>query len=124
MSLRASACGCVAISYKTRQCKTKEDNIMEYNYYVYIITNTNNKVLYTGFTNDLNRRMFEHKNKLIKGFSFKYNLTKLVYYEHTSDSQSAINREKQIKSWSRIKRNKLIESINANWKDLFNDFVN
>jgi putative endonuclease len=70
-------------------------------YYVYILTNKSNKVLYTGVTNNLARRMFEHKNKLVEGFTKKYNLTKLVYYEIASNVESAIIREKQIKNWHR-----------------------
>ncbi len=70
-------------------------------YYVYIITNKSNKVLYVGVTNNLKRRMFEHKNKLAEGFSMKYNLNKLVYYEMTDDVQSALAREKQLKNWHR-----------------------
>ena len=89
-----------------------------HNYYVYIAANKNNKVIYTGMTNDIMRRMYEHKNKLIEGFTKKYNITKLVYYEYTTDVNSAIRREKQIKKWRREKKNHLIETINPNWKDL------
>ena len=73
-------------------------------YYVYILTNKNNKVIYTGITNDIKRRIYEHKNKLVKGFSSKYNLRKLVYFEDTNDVNSAITREKQIKGWLRKKK--------------------
>ena len=76
------------------------------------------KTLYTGVTNDLIRRVYEHKNHLVKGFTDKYNITKLVYYEATNDVKSAIEREKQIKGWLRIKKINLIESINPEWKDL------
>jgi putative endonuclease len=75
-------------------------------------------VLYTGVTNDIARRAYEHRNKLIKGFSSKYNLTKLVYVEHTNDVYSAIAREKQIKGFLRSKKIKLIESMNPKWEDL------
>jgi putative endonuclease len=88
------------------------------NYYVYIMTNKNNSVLYTGVTNDLMRRVYEHKNKLITGFTSKYNISKLVYYEITNNINSAIIREKKIKAGSRIKKIELIESINKNWNDL------
>jgi len=91
-------------------------------YYVYIMSNWNNKVIYTGVTNDLERRIYEHKNKLIKGFTSKYNINKLVYYDYTNDIVSAISREKEIKGWSREKKNKLIESINLEWKDLSETF--
>ena len=86
-------------------------------YYVYILTN-NSKTLYTGVTNNLIRRIYEHKNKFVEGFSKKYNLTKLVYYEISEDVRSAIAREKQIKGWLRSKKIKLIESMNPEWKDL------
>lgn len=88
------------------------------NYYVYLLTNWNNKVIYTGVTNDLNRRIYEHKNKLIEGFSQKYNLTKLVYFEETQDIKAAIAREKEIKKWRREKKNMLVNKINPNWQDL------
>ena len=91
-------------------------------YYVYIMTNKNNNVLYTGVTNDLQRRVYEHKNKLIGGFTEKYNINKLVYFEETSDIESAISREKQIKSGSRQKKNDLINSINDKWDDLSEDW--
>jgi putative endonuclease len=87
------------------------------NYYVYIMTN-NSKTLYTGMTNDLTRRVYEHKQKLIPGFTQKYNITKLVYFEETSDVNAAILREKQIKGWLREKKITLIESMNPEWKDL------
>ncbi|MBQ9148393.1 MAG: GIY-YIG nuclease family protein [Oscillospiraceae bacterium] len=89
-------------------------------YYVYILTNTHKTVLYTGVTNDLVRRVYEHKNHLDKGsFTARYNVEKLVYYEVTSDVEAAIEREKQIKGWSRKHKNKLIESKNPNWTDLY-----
>lgn len=91
-------------------------------YYVYIIA-SKTKVLYTGVTNDLKRRIFEHKNELVKGFSSKYKAKKLVYYEITSDVQSAIAREKQIKGLKREKKIKLIENMNPEWKDLYNDII-
>jgi len=91
-------------------------------YYVYILTNKTNRVLYTGVTNDLIRRMFEHKNKLVEGFSKKYNLTKLVYYDLTSDVKSAIKREKQLKNWHRGWKINLINQFNTEWKDLSEEF--
>jgi len=91
-------------------------------YYVYILTNKSNKVLYTGVTNNLIRRMFEHKNKLVEGFTEMYNLTKLVYYEVTSDVESAIKREKQLKIWHRNCKINLITQINPEWKDLGEGF--
>ncbi len=91
---------------------------MTKDYTVYLITNWNNKVLYVGVTNDLVRRIFEHKNKLVKGFTTKYNVNKLVYFESTTDVKSAISREKEIKGWRREKKNKLIEEVNPNWDKL------
>jgi putative endonuclease len=89
----------------------------ERTYYVYLLTNWNNKVLYVGVTNDLRRRMFEHKNKLIKGFTEKYNLNKLVYFEETEDVIAAISREKEIKKWRREKKNQLVKRINPVWEE-------
>ena len=91
-------------------------------YYVYIITNKRNTVLYVGVTNDLKRRMYEHKNKLIEGFSKKYNLSKLVYFEQTNDIYKAINREKQLKKWRREKKEWLINQMNPQWDDLSKDW--
>jgi putative endonuclease len=94
-----------------------EEGKLARQYYVYILTN-NSKTLYTGVTNNLPRRIYEHKNKLVEGFTKKYNLTKLVYYEISEDVRSAIAREKQIKGWLRSKKINLIESTNPEWKDL------
>ena len=89
-------------------------------YYVYILSNAFKSVLYTGVTNDLVRRVYEHKHHLDKGsFTAQYNVEQLVYFESTSDVNAAIEREKQIKSWSRKKKNKLIDSKNPAWDDLY-----
>jgi len=88
-----------------------------------MLTNWNNRVLYTGITNNLERRMFEHKNKLVDGFTAKYNVNKLVYFDYTPDVTSAIAREKQIKGWTRQKKNDLIQSINPEWRDLSEEFL-
>ena len=89
-------------------------------YHVYILTNSNKNVLYTGVTNDLRRRVYEHKHHLDKGsFTARYNVENLVYYEVTSSVESAIEREKQIKGWNRKHKNKLVESKNPNWEDLY-----
>lgn len=93
------------------------------NYYVYIITSRNNNVLYVGVTNSLVRRTFEHKNKIISGFSAKYNLSKPVYYEITSDIKSAIEREKQIKNWHRSWKIDQINKFNPTWKDLYLELI-
>lgn len=88
-------------------------------YYVYLLTNWNNKVLYTGVTNDLKRRVCEHKKKIVKGFTEKYNVTRLVYFEETNDVYAAITREKEIKKWRREKKNQLVISSNPQWEDLW-----
>ena len=90
-------------------------------YYVYILANKYNNVLYAGVTNNLKRRTFEHREKLVPGFAERYNVTKLVYYEMTPDIEAAIVREKQIKSGSRADKIKLIENFNAEWRDLYDE---
>lgn len=87
--------------------------------YVYLLTNRYNNVLYTGVTNDLIRRIYEHKNKLVAGFTQKYNVDRLVYFEVCSGIVVAIEREKQIKGWSRKKKQDLINSLNPEWDDLY-----
>ena len=88
-------------------------------YYVYILSNSTNTVIYTGVTNNLLRRVYQHKNKMDpKSFSAKYNVHKLVFFEETSDVNSAIAREKQLKGWTRKKKNALIMKANPEWKDL------
>ena len=94
---------------------------MEKQYYVYIMTNKNNTVLYTGITNDLKRRAYEHKEKIAEGFTKQYNITKLVYYEVFQDSYHAIQREKKIKGGSREKKIELVNTINSQWKDLYDE---
>ena len=86
--------------------------------WVYILTNYTNSVLYTGVTNDIMRRTYEHRSKCVDGFAEKYNACKLVYAEETNSAEEAIAREKQIKSWSRKKKLALIETLNPNWVDL------
>ena len=88
-------------------------------YYVYILTNTNNSVVYIGVTNDLKRRVYEHKTELIDGFTKRYHIHKLVYYEEYPDPYSAIKREKQLKGWNRERKNNLIETKNPDWNDWF-----
>lgn len=87
-------------------------------YYVYLLTNWNNKVMYVGVTNDLERRIYQHKNKLVKGFTEKYNVNKLVYFEETQDVIAAITREKEIKKWRREKKDQLVNEMNPTWKDI------
>ena len=90
---------------------------------IYLLTNKSNGTLYTGVTNDLTRRVWQHKNGISKGFCTKYNLTKLVYFELFEDMYQAISREKQIKAGSRKAKIKLIESINPIWRDLYQDIL-
>ena len=90
-------------------------------YCVYIMTNSTRR-MYTGITNDLQRRVYEHKNKLVPGFTTRYNLTWLVYYETTSDINVAITGEEQIKGWLRSKKLALLESVNPEWRDLSTDW--
>ena len=89
--------------------------------YIYILSNKS-KTLYIGVTNNLIRRLYEHKSKLINGFTKKYNLTKLVYYEVFNNINDAIKREKQLKNWHRQWKINLIESVNKDWKDLSKEF--
>lgn len=92
---------------------------MDRQYYTYMMTNKRNAVIYTGVTNDLKRRVYEHKEKLAEGFTKKYNITKLVYYEVFEDVENAISREKQIKGGSRLKKVELVNSVNREWRDLY-----
>ena len=91
-------------------------------YYTYILTNWNNRVMYIGVTNNLERRLYEHKHQLTDGFTKKYNIHKLVYCETTDDVKAAIAREKQLKGWLRSRKNALIESANPEWRDLSEDW--
>lgn len=90
-------------------------------YYVYIMTNKS-RTLYTGVTNNLERRVHEHKEKIVSGFTSKYNITRLVYFEETNDVSIAIAREKQVKGWLRARKIALIESVNPEWRDLSEDW--
>jgi len=93
-------------------------------YYVYILTNITGTVLYTGVTNDLIRRVYEHKNNTIpESFTAKYSVHKLVYFESTSSRYEAISREKQIKSWNRKRKNKLVETMNPKWIELYDTLL-
>ena len=93
-------------------------------YYVYILTDRFNRTVYTGITKDLIRRVYEHKNNCDpNSFTAKYSVHKLVYFEETSDVRSAIEREKQIKSWNRKRKNQLIEAFNPTWQELYDDFL-
>ena len=87
-------------------------------YYTYILTNWNNKVMYIGMTNNLERRLYEHRHHLADGFTSRYNVDKLVYCESTTDVRAAIAREKALKGWTRARKNALVESMNPDWRDL------
>ncbi len=88
------------------------------NYYVYILTNVTNRVMYIGVTNDLKRRITEHQLGLFRGFTKQYHVHRLVYYEHFNDIRQAIAREKQLKGWSRAKKDALIEERNPEWREI------
>ena len=92
-------------------------------YYVYILTGKDNKVMYVGVTNDLKRRVREHKSEQIPGFTKTYHVHKLVWYEKHSEINRAIAREKQIKGWLRVKKNALVDSMNPEWRDLYDDIA-
>ena len=92
-------------------------------YYVYILVSRKNGTLYIGVTNDLVRRIYEHKNNIIDGFTKKYRIHKLIYYEETSDIKSAIIREKRIKKWNRQWKINLIQAVNPQWRDLYFDLI-
>ena len=87
-------------------------------YFIYLLTNWNNKVMYVGVTNNMERRVYEHKNKLVEGFTKKYNVNKLVYFEDTNDVMAALTREKEIKKWRREKKDALVNTLNPEWRDL------
>ncbi|HBO16881.1 MAG TPA: endonuclease [Candidatus Moranbacteria bacterium] len=90
-------------------------------YCVYILTNQRNGTLYIGITSNLKNRIFQHKEKIVEGFTKKYNIDKLVYFEQTEDVQSALRREKQLKKWNRDWKLRLIEEKNPQWKDLYDE---
>jgi len=91
--------------------------------YVYILTNIHNKVLYTGVTSNLVKRMYEHRNELVDGFTKKYNAHKLIHFEVFNNMMDAITREKQIKGWLRRKKIALVESENPKWNDMYENLV-
>jgi len=91
---------------------------MAYTFYVYIMTNKRNNVLYTGRTSGLEGRVYQHKNKIYKGFTYKYNLNRLIYFEEFESEYESMLREKQIKGWTRTKKETLIKTINPTWNDL------
>ena len=96
---------------------------MQHSYYVYILTNNRHTVFYTGVTNDLIRRVYEHKMRMIKGFTERYNIHKLVYFEETPDIEAALHREKLIKKWKRSFKFDAIVRTNPDWKDLYEEMA-
>ncbi len=95
---------------------------MDKTFYVYILSNWNDSVLYIGVTGNLPKQLYEHRNHLVDGFSSKYNTHKLVFFESTNDVYSAISREKQLKKWNRSKKNALISQMNPHWQDLLQNW--
>ncbi len=95
----------------------------EHRYYVYLLTNRNNKVMYVGVTSDLVRRIHQHRTRAVPGFTARYNLHKLVYFEETADVHAAIARERQIKKWRREKKNALVDRMNPQWRDLWEELL-
>lgn len=96
---------------------------MDKQYFVYILASKNNKVIYIGVTSDLIKRVYEHKNDLVEGFTKKYHIHKLVYYEIIEDASEAILREKRLKRWKRIWKDELINEFNQKWEDLYNKII-
>ena len=93
--------------------------MLERQYFVYIMTNKSKTAIYTGMTNDLYRRVYEHKQKLVEGYTNKHNINRLVYFEVGDNAESIIAREKQIKSWKRHKKIDLVNTLNPKWEDLY-----
>ena len=120
---RGAGGGRVFVIATPSRARGKQSHVLRMNrqYYVYILTNKNNTVLYTGVTNNLAKRVYEHREKLADGFTKKYNVNKLVYYEVFDNAYLAISREKQIKGGSRQKKIDLINGVNKEWKDLYDE---
>jgi putative endonuclease len=112
-----------SINLHCHPCGGRDPDKMKKSYYVYILASKRNGTLYVGVTNDLIRRIIEHKNEQQDGFTKKYNVILLVYYEETSDIDAAITREKQLKKWKRAWKIRLIERSNPEWRDLFQDIM-
>jgi len=108
---------------KLYQIQHNKELYMHKDSYVYLLTNKYKNVLYTGVRSDLIRRIYEHKNKLVDGFTSKYNVNCLVYYEVCPDIVTAIDREKQIKGWTREKKNDLVNTLNPQWGDLYQTLI-
>jgi putative endonuclease len=115
--------GIIRRVYTERSECAQDDKRGLMNYFVYMMSNRNNKVLYCGVTNNLVRRVYEHKNKIIEGFTKKYNVGKLVFHESFNNINDAIAAEKRIKGWVRRKKNELIEKNNPEWRDLSEEIL-
>jgi putative endonuclease len=114
------ACVCLAEIASSRSRAPRNDGLaMEKHYYAYILTNKRHTVLYTGVTSDLKKRVYQHRMKLVPGFTSRYNVNELLYYEVFDDAYTAISREKQIKAGSRAKKLDLINGMNPQWVDLY-----
>ena len=110
-----------SLSLREARATKQSQREMDKQYYVYIMTNKTNKVLYTGVTNDPKRRVYEHRMKRAEGFTKRYNIDKLVYYEACQDVEGAILKEKQIKGGSRQKKIELVSGMNEEWRDLYEE---
>ena len=116
--------GVIARELATVAIRTPRQEVLDMQYYVYILSNLTGTTIYVGVTRDLIRRVYEHKHHLDKGsFTDKYDVTRLVYFEETSDVRAAIEREKQIKGWNRARKNKLVASKNPKWEDLYSQLL-
>jgi len=121
LSLRTSPQTGVAIPIK---CPRTAERTTPMTYYVYILTNAHKNLIYVGVTNDLVRRVYEHKHHLdVDSYTAKYNIDRLVYFETTPDVYSAISREKQLKGWNRARKNKLVEMKNPGWVDIYESLL-
>ncbi|MDA3952364.1 MAG: GIY-YIG nuclease family protein [Bacteroidales bacterium] len=109
----------MSFPFKRESQNAKKEKMWNYNFYVYILTNKAKAVLYIGVTNNLVRRIFEHKSKLIPGFTEKYNVDNLIHHVHFENINDAIKREKQLKKWNRKWKEELINKSNPNWVDLY-----
>jgi len=118
---RSPQCYCLCEELKATKQSHGILATMPKQYYVYIMTNNGNTVLYVGVTSDLTTRVYQHKSKLVEGFTKKYNLVKLVYYEVCEEAEGAILREKQLKAGSRQKKLDLISGMNPQWHDLYEE---
>ena len=113
----------LSLSPRRRGAKIQTVPVMNKQFFVYILASKRNGTLYTGITSDLVKRVWQHKNNSVEGFTKKYNVKILVYYEICNDAESAITREKRIKKWRRAWKLRLIEEKNPHWKDLYDEII-